>query len=1576
MKKLILIFLLMVSFIYGAKVGDIISNIAEVSYSIDDLNKSINTNRVNLNISYTPATIGLLYYNIESNSSLNVNETSYKSKDGFVLLKNPVVPGEESFEVPTNMPLTSAEAYATTDLVLIKLTDLDQDINFDKQDTIEVDVVNPSSGDIEHLILKETDVNSGVFVGYIQLTPDSNTKNNGTLGVDGGDIIYAKYKDLRYDTKTGEVVEVTIVAKAKIIDNNPIFITKVASKDSMAIGDFVKFTITIENSSVISLNHNILYDKLPQGLKFKKGSFKIDGNRTEVDYRSNTILYKLGSLKPKEIITATYIAEVGAGVDSKTLTNIAYCNSVHAGRSNIARATIKIKSDFFNDKGYILGEVYFLDKNQTKKPAQNVKLYLSDGRYSVTDKDGKYHFIDLDNRTHVVQIDTDTLTGRFELINCNRDNRFAKSLKSAFVDIVNGEMHRVDFCVKKLKNNFTNPKLEAKLVKIDNRKVKLQFNILANNLENKELYIRVPESLKVIEKSATFKISRVDGLWILPIKTNSASVELEIKSDTIDDDIESIFYYDTNIAEDKESPKITLSLVKSSKDLHIVDGKKVVALDGVVKKGIKSDYNWEKSTKQEYMPSEYTKEQIDNIKDETKFIWPPKGWIPEIPSARVAILVPNGGSVELRLNGQKVDMVHYQGVFRGSKKRVIHFKGIDLSNGENHFEAIVKRGKKIVATLTRDIFVESHAPASAEIVEKFSYLKADGVHSPIIAVRFRGESGHLLRSGLVGVYEVNKPFEAKDKSNDKGQYKIDSKGIAYIKLKATYNGGKAILKFGKLGVETKIEAKRKGWIVVGFAEGSVGYNTLSKNSVSDKKGFYKDGQLSLFAQGKIKGKWLLTLSYNSKKSGKELFSRVDPNRYYTIYHDNSKSGSVATSRKKLYIKLETDSYTLLFGDFNSEFTGSDLSLYNHTYTGFKSEYRHKNFLIKSFIAKSDKTNIREQIAGEGTKGYYYLKNKNIVVGSEEITIETRDKDRDYITLDSKKLVSNIDYTIDYDLGRLYFKEPIYKHNIKMQDIYITAKYQIEGGNRYIYGSRATWESNRTKIGATYVKEQGEYELIGVDAKVKISDKLTAKAEIAKTLRGEFNKTSSTAKLLELEYKDKNSSAKLYYKSLQSGFISSDIDKSITEDYGLEVNKKISKEYTISSIAHYVKSKLSSRREVELKANYISKDKNTTLSAGYIWSKESSKNSKNQIEISADKKINSMFSTGLSHRQSLDSLDMKSTISLRYKRDDNATISSYIERVQNDSDILYQFRTKAEYKLWKDSSFKTSRLYKSSSDTTYLYDTYSLEQKFNFGKSVESKVGIEYDRTKDEIDKNYVAVNSSIKYRDKNITGKLYIGYKFGDSDKNLNIDSDINIKMNKEYIVNFGINWHQSWQESKILRDIDGKFAFVYRPINSNLIILDRFDLKDKLEDDGLNKLRETKFINNMNLNYQADKLSRYSLQIGLKYAIDTIDYEQYKSFNALLGVRAEWDIEDIFTLGVRASTLYSFSSNSSDYSVGIFAVKTLNKNMQIVAGYNIYGFRDEDFSNLNNHRQGVYLKFRVKFDQDSLKSILEKVSK
>ena len=119
-----------------------------------------------------------------------------------------------------------------------------------------------------------------------------------------------------------------------------------------------------------------------------------------------------------------------------------------------------------------------------------------------------------------------------------------------------------------------------------------------------------------------------------------------------------------------------------------------------------------------------------------------------------------------------------------------------------------------------------------------------------------------------------------------------------------------------------LEPKTRDWILVGIAEGSTTYDTISQNMQSAEQagleeGYSNDGRVAFFAKGAIKGEYLLTAAYDSahehEESKDHLLGTVEPDRFYTLYGDATEQRFEAATSHKLFLKIERRQFAALFG---------------------------------------------------------------------------------------------------------------------------------------------------------------------------------------------------------------------------------------------------------------------------------------------------------------------------------------------------------------------------------------------------------------------------------------------------------------------------------------------------------------------------------------------------------------------------------------------------------------------------------------------------------------------------------------
>ncbi|HEX8480598.1 MAG TPA: hypothetical protein VF650_01690 [Allosphingosinicella sp.] len=514
------------------------------------------------------------------------------------------------------------------------------------------------------------------------------------------------------------------------------------------------------------------------------------------------------------------------------------------------------------------------------------------------------------------------------------------------------------------------------------------------------------------------------------------------------------------------------------------------------------------------------------------------GWLfpepehnPRAPMVRVAIKHLPGQTVKLLANGKAVDPI----AFDGSRKNqagtaaVSVWRGIPIEGRQSELSAEVRNADGSLAETLSRVVRYGASPMRAELLRDKSVLLADGISRPVLAVRLTDRDGRPVRHGLTGDFEVPAPYYPAVEADAQQARQLaglerarpfwqvrGEEGIAYIELEPTTASGTISLRFnfrdGEAGREQRIEAwldpGQRPWTIVGLAEGTLGYNRLQGRveDLGEEDGkLLTDGRLALYAKGRIRGKWLMTLAYDSDKKEEEtrFGGAIDPDAYYTVYADRTERRYDAASVRKLYLKLERPQFYALFGDYETGIDEPELARYVRAFNGVKAEYRSDRVSATAFAADSPTRHRHDEIQGNGLSGPYALGGRDILANSERVWIEVRDRLRSDLVVERRLLSRNVDYDIDYEAGILRFKEPILSRSPTLDPQFIVADYEVEavGGRSLNAGGRASWRSGDEKlqVAATAISDssgEGRTHLAGADMRYRPSASTEIRAEIA------------------------------------------------------------------------------------------------------------------------------------------------------------------------------------------------------------------------------------------------------------------------------------------------------------------------------------------------------------------------------------------------------------------------------------------------------------------------------------------------
>ncbi|HET9445177.1 MAG TPA: OmpA family protein, partial [Steroidobacteraceae bacterium] len=489
---------------------------------------------------------------------------------------------------------------------------------------------------------------------------------------------------------------------------------------------------------------------------------------------------------------------------------------------------------------------------------------------------------------------------------------------------------------------------------------------------------------------------------------------------------------------------------------------------------------------------------VGQLQPGTAWITPIEDEIPSIPSLRIVIQHAPSETIELQNNGAVVSPLNFDGVEtnEASTVSVSRWRGVDLRDGKNELIAIVRDAEgNELQRLTRTVHYSGGA-VRAEIVREASTLIADGRTRPVIAIRMIDSASKPARPGTQGAFSVQAPYrswwEVESQDDNKlvsvgtrePTFSVDADGLARLELEPTTQAGTAILRLRfserrQQEIRVWLEPQARDWILVGLTENTAAYRTISDNmqSAADaglEEGYSTDGRVAFFAKGAIKGEYLLTAAYDSARDHEvekdRLLGTVEPDRFYTLYGDMTEQRFEAATSRKLFLKLERRQFAALFGDFETGLTLTELTPYSRTFTGLKSDYAGERFGYSAFAAESEQGYVKDELQGDGASGLYRLSRRPIILNSDKIRLEVRDRFRSEVVVESRPLSPFVDYSIDYLNGTLFFKQPVPSRDPDFNPVYIVAEYEVLNGGeaQMTAGGRASVKlaNDSVEIGAS------------------------------------------------------------------------------------------------------------------------------------------------------------------------------------------------------------------------------------------------------------------------------------------------------------------------------------------------------------------------------------------------------------------------------------------------------------------------------------------------------------------------------
>ena len=1510
-----------------------------------------------------------------------------------------------------------------------------------------------------------------------------------------------------------------------------IFVTKQASKEVAGIGEFVQYLVRVENGDASgTVTSAAVHDTLPLGFRFVQDSLRIDaqgGVEPTVTDTGRELVISIPNIEPGGVVEVRYVTEITSGAKLGRARNKATVIGTGVGEANIAFADVQVNEDLMQSKAIILGQVYANGCLQTQVDAlgmPNIRIWLEDGTFVVTDQEGKFHIEGIEPGTHVVQLDSATIPASHEIATCAKNTRFAGASHSQFVDMQAGTVWRADFYLKPKPNQVSEVISQLDSEAIDGR-VHYTYRVKggAVPLENFRATLMLDDQLAFLEGSArlngesipdpsgiemgapTFKLPdtnsqfeyRLDfdtfvknsrgeivtkavamfaseaGSHRSAVNTNELSLNwpssLIIVAESIGGTSEPLKSrtasskqnrYVLTAAREVNAHSLPLeqrSLLRDARKDRVDDALRTnVSIQTEVHEpsrgsqrvrsnisrtlvSIESDtstlqpYELPQPDRGEAPPFDLT--WLATNKDNHGILWPPENYNPALPAIAVTVVHAKELKPVLLVDGEIASPITFEGATTDHKLGISfsRWDNVTISEHDSLIEArLLNADGKTVQAFEREVHF-SGAPAKAEFVASESYLVADGLYAPVVAVRLFDRAGHPLRTGTTGEFSILPPYVALDRTKhlesldnklNNQKYRVLRDGIAYIQLEPTTKTGEVEIYFEfdsvrRDTIRARMVPGARDWIMVGLLEGTYAQNEMSGNDDAlaahglDNENL-TDGRLAFYAKGMVKGDWLLTAAYDTdKKFERRLREQIDPNQFYTLYGDGTEQLYDAESQRKLYLKLERSRFAALFGDFETGFDRSELGRYDRRMNGLNVNYFGEQLEISMFASNTDQAFVRDEIPGDGTSGVYRLSRRSLVVNSESVRIVTRDRFNTQNVLEAAPLTRFSDYTIDYDRGQLIFKQPIFSQDGGFNPIFIEVEYEVanEGADEEIVaGTRVAYRLDQqdSEISLTYVNDGTEGQ--GGDL---LAGDLTWQFNSAQKLTIEYAQTDTDlvgpgrGYLVELEHASERIAGRFFAREQEQNFGlgHQPVLEAGTRKIGIEGEFRFNKDILLRAQTFQQTSLQDNTQRLVVNALGEWQYADTKYTTGIQSVQEDT--------VSGDTQDATQLLFGVARNFMHNKLTLRSDAEVDISSGDGngdypsrAIVGAEYEIMSDVHLIAEQELTWGDARDTQDTRFGVRARPWTGADVNSivtsergengdrLFSTTGLLQQWRFNERWLIDLGFDRVQTLSEsgtpnsapellanprvppasgsFDGDFTAFFTGFGYRRNAWDISSRLEFHLGDESDKWNFLTGANHQLDRGKVISASMSMvNEELANGTVSDNTDLRVGFAWRPFDSPWSFLNRTDLVFDRRENTTFDTRTRKWVNNFNANYKPGWKHQLAVQVGLKYVVENIDDEEYDSVTALVGLEYRYDLTPKWDFSVRSSTLASFGANNAKHSYGLSVGHNVAPNMWLSVGYNVEGFDDDDFIAADYTARGPYLKLRLKFDEAIAKRFL-----
>lgn len=1016
---------------------------------------------------------------------------------------------------------------------------------------------------------------------------------------------------------------------------------------------------------------------------------------------------------------------------------------------------------------------------------------------------------------------------------------------------------------------------------------------------------------------------------------------------------------------------------------------------------------------------------------------------PRAPAIRVVVKHHPGQRVALTINGAAIDPLAFDGTDTDAAGTIAiaRWSGVPIVGGDNRLVArVLEADGRVAATLSRVIH-HAGAPVHVVAVADRSRLVADGLTRPLLALRATDAQGRPVRAGTLLSVRVAAPYAvaedvatARERRTDgamHGAQVVGDDGYAFVALEPTMQSGQVRAQVELTDRDTRRTVDVAGWLaapvrgltVVGFGAGTIGYDMLRHRAAPVARGrWVRDGQLALYAKGRIRGKWLATLAYDSDRQrdrSRGLLGTIDPDRYYTVYGDGTRQGHDAPTDRKLYLRLERRDLYALFGDYETGLTATRLGRYSRTLNGVKAEVDGRHLMFTAFAAHSDERYARDEIPGNGLSGPYRLAARDIVPNSDKLRIETRDRFRPERIVSTTVMTRHIDYDIDADAGTIRFREPVLTRDAALDPVVIVVDYETYGsGRKRVAGGRgaARLAGGRVELGATALHDEttATADLLALDLRAKLTATTELRAEAASGGRGGLD--AGRAWLAEAEHHGPHGDLLVYARQQDRNFGVSqqNVVEAGARRFGLDSRVQIASRLSLVATGWHQRQLdgPGRRSAIDTRLEWR-RERGTLFVGGQLASDHGIDGARRDSRLltlggtqaALDGRLTLTGQTQVAPGGERSSADFPARHQLMaaYRLTPGVRLIGGYEVAQGANRDARTARLGLDVAPWTGGKVMTTLNQQATGgeNAPRLFAQYGVSQSLPIGSRWIVDASLDASTTmrgrtdagvvafgslapgvtvQDGGGGDYAAVTMGASYRAARWSWNGRAEYRASDLGNRHGLTTSLLRPLGAGRSLALGLRWYGVRGASSLTADA----ALAWRPLDSRWSILERLQLRDDHADGvvtdrnvlgiaaggGLFRAT-TRAINNLALQYRSGAEGRlhateFTLHHGLKWVRGSFGGDDHGGLTQVVGAELRRDIGPRFDIGVQGSLQHGISNGTLAFSVGPGIGVSPARDLWISAGYNLAGYRDRDFGQDRYTRQGPFVTVRLKLDRNA----------